>query len=142
MFNWPNPSKGDVQEFFATGGVWQTWFKPRGADMVSMLCIGSGASGGGGLTATAGNARGGGGGGGCSGMSRLIIPAMLLPDSLYVQVGVGGASVGAGTLGNPGAVSFVSIIPASNGTNIVLYSGAAAALGGAAGTAAGNNAGG
>jgi hypothetical protein len=144
MIDWPQPSKGDVQEFFCTGGVWQTWTKPKGVDMVMIFCVGSGASGGGGLTGAAGSARGGGGGGGGGGAARLLVPAILIPDALYIQVGVGGASVGAGTLGNPGKSSFVAFAPLSafNAVNQLLDSDNAAALGGAAGTSAGSNAGG
>jgi hypothetical protein len=144
MINWPQPSKGNVQEFFCTGGVWQTWTKPRGVDMVMILCVGSGASGGGGLTNSAGTARGGGGGGGGGGFSRLLIPALLVPDVLFVQPGVGGASVGAGTLGNSGNSSIIAVSPqgAFSASNYLLVSNNSVAVGGAAGTAAGSNAGG
>lgn len=139
---WPRASRGDVQEFFCTGGVWQTWTKPRGVDRLSIVCIGSGASGGGGLTGATGSARGGGGGGGGGNIARLEIAASLLSDLLYVQVAVGGASVGAGTLGNPGALSYISLIPATTAASLVLVSGSAASAGGSAGTTAGNNSGG
>ena len=142
MIPWPIPSKGNVQEFFCTGAVWHTWTKPKGADMAFILCIGGGASGGGGLTAAAGSARGGGGGGGASGITRIFLPVLFLPDILYVQVGSGGASVGAGTLGNPGAISYVSLIQSTNSSATIITSGNAAAAGGAAGTSAGSNAGG
>lgn len=75
-------------------------------------------------------------------MTRLIVPAFLLPEVLFVQVGLGGVAVGAATLGNSGALSYIAISPSITAANVVLISGAAAATGGAAGTGAGSNAGG
>jgi hypothetical protein len=61
----------NVQGFF-NGGTWQTWVKPRGAKMVNIICVGSGAGGGGGFQS--GSApRGGGGGGGGGGSPAIII---------------------------------------------------------------------
>lgn len=69
----------------------QIWKKPPAATMVSMVCIGPGAAGGAGFSAT-GSARGGGAGGGSGGITTTTIPAILLPDILYVFVGNGGTS--------------------------------------------------
>src|ERR1041385_3769926 len=104
MLNWPLPSKGNRQEFFCTGGVWQPWNKPRGVDMVFIYCLGSGAGGGAGLTGASGTSRGGGGGGGSAASTRLLIPAALIPDQLYVQVPAGGAA------GVNGGISYVSVL--------------------------------
>lgn len=107
--------------------------------MVSIMCIGGGGGGGGGFTATAGSARGGGGSGGSSGLSRVVVPAFLLPDRLYVQVGAGGQGVGSGggTAGS-GVLSHVSIYPSVTtiDINTLVRSGAAAATGGGTGTGA------
>lgn len=87
------PVNADVQEF-DTGGNFDVsfkfvWVKPRGARMVSMILIASG--GGGGIPTTTGVSAAGGGGGGSSGISTLIIPAMFLPDTLYINLIGGGA---------------------------------------------------
>jgi len=88
----------------ATLGNWQIWNKPLGITMVNMLCIGSGASGAGGTgrASLAASIAAGGGGGGCSGFTKLLIPAILLPDQLFISVGpgpLGGATSAAGLIG-------------------------------------------
>ena len=147
VFGLPSRFAGDVQIFNIPSTVnqvqWHTWLKPRGVNMLHMIAIGGGGGGGGGFTATAGSARGGGGSGGCSGISRLTIPAIFVPDRLYVQVGAGGQGVGSGggTAGS-GVLSYVvaAISTATPGTvqatNVMLVSGAAAAAGGGTGTGA------
>lgn len=115
---------------------WINWAKPTWARMLTILAFSGGGSGGGGFSAAAAAARGGGGGGGGSGMSRLIVPADVIPDVLYLQVGAGGAPVGAGVAGNAGRLSAVSVAPNNTATNLLLVSGAAAPGGGGAGTGA------
>jgi hypothetical protein len=133
----------NVQGFF-NGGTWQTWIKPRGAKLVNIICVGSGAGGGGGFQ-SASTPRGGGGGGGTGATARLIINANLLPDILYVLPGIGGAGGLGGTTataGSPGQNSFVTLIPSTGSvSNVVLRSGTNGATGGGAGTTAGGTAG-
>lgn len=57
------------------------WRKNPRASMVYMLVLGAGGDGGDGLN----NGTTGGGGGGSGGQTSLLIPAMLLPDFLYVS---------------------------------------------------------
>lgn len=57
--------------------------------MVSILCIGGGGGGGDGFVGEP-SAAGGGGGGGSGGQTSLLVPAFVLPDTLYVSVGNGG----------------------------------------------------
>jgi hypothetical protein len=77
----------------------QTWQKPRGARLVLFFALAGGGGGGAGQT----NATGNGGGGGGSGASALwLVPAWLLPDIVYVSVGMGGAS---GASGSPTILS-------------------------------------
>jgi hypothetical protein len=86
----------DVQTFIgqaqttagAATGEWKTWRKPRGAKFVYMIAVGGGASGGVALNTAA--TSGGGAGGGSGAQSTLMIPAMFLPDVLYIQAGLGG----------------------------------------------------
>jgi hypothetical protein len=147
LFNLPPRVTGDVQIFnlpsTATSVQWHSWIKPRGINMLHMIAISGGGGGGGGFSAAASSARGGGGSGGSSGISRLTIPAIFVPDRLYIQVGAGGQGVGSGggTAGS-GTLSYVcaAIPTATPGTiqamNVFLVSGAAGPAGGGTGTGA------
>ena len=130
----------NVQGFF-NGGTWQTWIKPRGAKLVNIICVGSGSGGGGGYQSVT-TPRSGGGGGGTGATSRLTIDANLLPDILYVLVGVGGQGGLGGsppTSGSSGQNSFVCLIPdTSSVSNVVLRSGTTPSVGGSAGRNTGN----
>ena len=132
----------NVQGFF-NGGTWQTWIKPRGAKLVNIICVGSGAGGGGGFQAAT-VPRSGGAGGGTGATSRLTIDANLLPDILYVLVGIGGQGGLGGsppTSGSSGQNSFVCLIPdTSSVSNVVLRSGTTPSVGGTAGRNTGANA--
>lgn len=137
----PPDSRCHVYEFLGASTVtnvqWQTWTKPRSISMLQILCIGGGGGGGGGFSAAAAAARGGGGSGGSSGVTRVEVPAHLLPDTLYIQVGAGGQGVGSGggTAGS-GVLSYVAIHPDTTASNVLAVSGAVAATGGGTGTGA------
>lgn len=127
----PN-SQQDVQIFYSNGvtNAWQTWQKPRKCNYVWIMCIGGGGGGGNGTTST--NTVNSGGGSGA--VTRALYNAQQLPDTLYVQVGLGGA---AATVGNR---SWVALQPPAVfvAQNLVAISGNAAARGGStdgAGTA-------
>lgn len=88
----PTSTKADVQVFncgaSGSGVGWQTWFKPRGVSMLHILCIGAGGNGGAGAVGAASTAAGGGGG--ASGaQASLVVPAIFLPDALYLSVSPG-----------------------------------------------------
>jgi len=111
----------DVQTFIgqaqttagAATGEWKTWRKPRGAKFVYMIAVGGGASGGCGLNTSATNS-GGGPGGGSGAQSTLMIPAMFLPDVLYIQAGLGGsqpATLVSAALGVAGTITYVALEP-------------------------------
>lgn len=117
--------------FLPSATDWQVWEKPIGATMVTFFCVGGAAGGGNGFTGASGTARGGGAGGGSGASSRLIVPASLLPDLLYVQPGAGGAASSAG------ALSFISIANSNSVANVVLVSGTSAAFASNNGTGAG-----
>lgn len=129
-------------QLFQNGGSWQTWVKPRGAKIVNFFVIGAGAGGGGGLQAAAGN-KSGGSGGGNGGYTRLTVQASILPDILYVLPGTGGTGGTGGTSptqGNSATKSYVSLIPdITSVSNIILTSGAVAAVGGLAGSTVANS---
>src|ERR1043165_5257888 len=140
----PPSFRGDVQVFLANnqGINWQTWSKPRGISMCYMLAISGGGGGGGGFSRSAGNPGGGGGGGGCSGVSRLIVPAYVLPDVLYVQVGRGGAGGVAPGVAEDGTNSYISLGRSSASPNAIVLGGNNAPAKGGAGTAGGVGSGG
>jgi len=133
LFNIPN-SQDNTSIFYANGSAWQTWKKPRRCEYVWIICIGSGGGGANGAVGTSAANTGGGSGA----ITRALFNASLLPDILFIQVGVGGNP---GGLGNR---SFVSITPNTTTTNLVVVSGTVAALGGQTGdsgvTAAGETA--
>lgn len=126
---------GWIQKFTVPATVtnlqWQTWRKPLGVSMVNVICIGGGAGGGGGAV---GAGAGSGGGAGSSGITRVTVPAFLIPDSLYIQVGAGGAGVTA-SQGGSGILSYVAIAPDITASNVLAVSGNAATVGGVTGTA-------
>lgn len=132
----------NVQGFF-NGGTWQTWIKPRGAKLVNIICVGSGAGGGGGHQ-SATTPRSGGAGGGGGAIARLTINANLLPDILYILPGIGGTGGLGGTTATPGSSgqsSFVTLAPSTASiSGIVLRSGTVVATGGTAGLVGATNA--
>lgn len=150
MFNapfLPNQVNGGYVEYFGSNTP-QIFHKPAGANFINFFLIGAGGGGGGGSTNITGTVRGGGGGGGSGGIVRATIPALLLPDTMYVITGVGGAGGAAGATGVTGGVGGRTLIQASSAANtrIILLSGnndagggvggsTSAGTGGAAGTA-------
>lgn len=112
----------DIQYFegpvTTTLSQYQVWKKPRGAKFVYMIGVGGG--GGGSCGNAAAVSTGGGGAGGSSGgQTSVMIPAMFVPDTLYIQAGAGGAgattSAGFGAVGLPTYVCispYTSVAPA------------------------------
>ncbi len=88
-----------------------TWQKPKGIEYVYILAISPGAGGGGGASAASGTQKGGGGGGGSGGVVRLSILASLLPDILYISVGL---------LGSGGYGTFLQSAVADLGVDITM----------------------
>jgi hypothetical protein len=84
---------------------WYALSLPVNKTMVSMYCMGGG--GGGGLAYSGATAGGGGGGGGGAGSSSLLVPRILLPDTVFIKVGAGGVTLSTG----PGSNTTVSWIP-------------------------------
>ena len=127
-------------QIFTTKGDFQIWTKPANAKFISIFCLGSGGGGGNGMTGGATTARRGGGGGGSGAYSLGTFASILLPDTLYLSVGKGGAGGAAGTTasnGTAGALSYVSIQANNTAINIVMQSGLAAATAGNSGTNSG-----
>ncbi len=100
-----------VQVFYFRGsGIRQFWYAPPGISMVQINCLGGGGGGGGGFSAAAGNTRGGGGAGPGSTWASTLIPKVLLPDKLAIQIGQGG------TGGDPATIA------TNNATGSAVYS--------------------
>jgi hypothetical protein len=129
-----------VQMFFGRGAAdFQTWSKPANAKFVNIFCLGSGGGGGAGQGAGLSTARRGGGSGGAAGYSTGLFAATQLPDTLYIQVPIGGAGGIGGVTnanGSAGGLSYVSVEPNTTAINLLMVSGAAAAGGGNSGGAA------
>jgi len=132
LFNLPNLEVYN-QLFFANGSsAWQVWNKPKNSKFVNILAIGGGGGGGGGRTSALNTATGGGGGGG-SAITICLYPSSMLPDRIYIQVGLGGVGGGASANGNAGAITYLSSEPNTTALNILLQNGSAGANGGGAG---------
>lgn len=119
--------------FYSLGaGVWQTWQKPRNAKFIEIFCLGGGA---GGSIATIGTGgRNAGSGGGAGGIVRGIIPAFLLPDTLYILVGKGGAgSTTNNTAGGVGGISYIGLQPSTSEQTLICKSSTTAPNNAAAG---------
>ena len=138
-FGLPRKHTGHVSIYTQSSGTngagYQVWTKPRGASIVTMLCMSGGGGGGGGYTRTAGNPGGGGGGGACSGLVRFTCPAVFIPDTLYIQVGAGGQGGAASGNGVAGTHSYILFSKTAVLPNILLYSGINVPGGGFSGAA-------
>lgn len=104
----------DIQTYVGTASVtltqWQTWRKPKGCKWVYMFAVGGGSSGGCGVNT---GTTSGGGSGGCSGaQSALLIPAIFVPDVLYIQAGQGGKQPAVLVSGAVSVVGVISIVAA------------------------------
>ncbi len=70
--------------FYSVGaGIWQTWNKPRNAKFIEIFCLGGG--GGGAISSLTAGSANGSSGGGSAGIVRGLIPAFLLPDTIYIS---------------------------------------------------------
>lgn len=111
----------------------QVWNKPAGISMVNIVTIGGGGGGGAGYHGSASliTARGGCGGA-AGGLVSTTIPAILLPDTLYLLVGKGGAGGPAytdavilnrtGSNGSSGDISYVCLYPEINSGSVLIQS--------------------
>lgn len=90
------PEGAERQIFYGNsqtvGASWLSWSKRKTASMVHILLIGCGANGG--LGAVGANSTAAGGGGGASGgQTSVLIPAHLIPDTLFLSLAYGGAAI-------------------------------------------------
>jgi len=128
-------------QIFTENGAWT---KPEGCVMVMIEVAGAGGGGGGGSPNSATFV--GGGAGGSGGFARVTVPAIFLPNDLYIFIGKGSAGGGSNTSAGDGGNSAISLSPNLNGSDsyIVFASGGrggdrgpSGGSGGAVGTPAG-----
>jgi hypothetical protein len=133
------PSQQQNTTIFYSAGIFQTWNKPRNAKMIEIFCLGGGGGGGHSLVSAASQV--GAGGGGSAGIVRGIIPAFLLPDTLYILVGKGGiGSKTSGTAGGTGGISYVSLNGTTSEQTLICKSSTSTAAGGSTGAGGGTGA--
>lgn len=127
---WPDglarPTTADMKIFTpqyiagATSENWKTWTKPVGCSYVYIIACGGGGG--------AGKGNGGAvtvapGGGGSGVLVRALFPSFLLPDILFLRIGIGGdRQTVTGGAGNSGTATVVAIAPeaTSSATNILI----------------------
>jgi hypothetical protein len=123
---------------------WQTWSKPEGRNMAYIVCIGGGGGGSAGQTNSSAATSGAGGGG--SAITIAQVPFYSIPDTLYIQVALGGiggtATSATGNAGSSGGISYVSCYPTIDMFNCLLINGNIAGAGGGVNSAVGGGAGG
>lgn len=125
------PSQNQSTTILYTTGNFQTWNKPRGAKFIQIFCLGGGAGGGMANLALASPGNGGGSGG----IVRGLIPAFLLPDTLYILVGKGGAgATTTGTGGGAAGISYIALQPSISEQTLICKSSTAAATSNTAAT--------
>jgi hypothetical protein len=142
VFNFQNTQNNNFV-FYANGSTtsWQTWNKPRNVKFVSIFAISGGGGGGGGrASGTVINAAGGGGGA-SSGTALGIFPANSIPDTLYIQVGLGGTGGISQNSATAGSITYVSAQPNTTSINVIIAGTATGPNGGAGGQAGGTGGG-
>lgn len=140
MIDYQNlPSNAQVDWFMqpTAGNEVHTWTKPAGCNFVYMIAVGAGGGGGAGRSKASGSVGGGGAGGASGAITRLIVPAFLIPDTLYLNIGVGKPGtiiLQAPVASNP---TIISAYRVSSVTEYILYAnGGNGGGGGAAGGSA------
>lgn len=135
------PSRNNTNTWVYSDGTdtFETWQKPAGVSIVHFLVIGGGGGGGSGYCTGSQANTAGGSGGSAGGIVNVTIPSMLLPDTLYIRVGAGGAGGASTTVeganaGQPGGISYVSLYPSISTGSVIIQSSTSIATGGVAGS--------
>lgn len=147
--NLPNKTDQNTFIFYANAsssisGSFQAWNVPEYATFLHFTVIGGGGGGGSGFYNTVATTAFGGGGGAPAGLVAISIPAILLPKTLYLQVGYGGKGGAAQTVANStgnngesGSLSYVCLYPEINSGSVLIQSSNVAPGGGLGGTITG-----
>ena len=150
--NLPNKTDQNTYLFYANAsssisGSFQAWNVPEYASFVHFTVIGGGGGGGAGYYSSAFISGSGGGGGAPGGLVAVSIPTILLPRTLYLQIGKGGDGGPAaitdpqvGSSGQNGTISYVCLYPEINPGSVLIQSSLTEAGGGAGGASSGASA--
>jgi hypothetical protein len=132
--NLPNKSDQNTYIFYANAsssisGSFQAWNVPEYAAFLHFTVIGGGAGGGSGFFSSgSAQTQTGGGGGASGGIVTVSIPTILLPKTLYLQVGYGGKGGAAQTIsgsgldGQSGSLSYICLCPEINAGSVLIQS--------------------
>lgn len=150
--NLPNKTDQNTYLFYANAsssisGSFQAWNVPEYASFLHFTVIGGGAGGGGGVGGVSqASGRFGGGGGAPGGLVAVSVPTILLPKTLYLQVGYGGApgtgsnnQAVSGQSGQSGTISYVCLYPEINPGSVIIQSSNTAPGGGTGNQTAGTS---
>jgi hypothetical protein len=126
------PILDNVSIYNTLDGNFQIWNKPVNASFVQFTVIGGGGGGGAGSneSGSAVTSGSGGGGGAPGGLVTIGMPAILVPDTLYILVGqggAGGASVSGsvpttGGNGSNGTISYVCLSAGTGSGEVLIQS--------------------
>ncbi len=137
----PNDTgSGLVQTFMgnaqAVGTAWNTWTKPRGKTMLSIVLVGAGGNGGTGVVG-ANSAAGGGAGGQSGAITTLVLPLWAVPNVLFLSL------AGLKPTATANFASIITFAPVNTANNVLAFArgglhggNASAGTGGTVGTAA------
>lgn len=115
---------------FTSPNTWQTWVKPNQYNNFMIYVCGGGGGGRGGAGLASGAFYGGPGGAGGQFLT-INAPSFLLPENLYINIGLGGAGgTSGGGYGSAGGTSYLCYYPNTNAANVIAPAsgGAASAL--------------
>ena len=138
------PVTDNVTIYNTLGDNFQIWNKPVNASFVQFTVVGGGGGGGAGSNESGSlvTSGSGGGGGAPGGLVSIGMPAILVPDTLYIRVGaggLGGASVSGsvpttGGNGSNGTISYVCLSAGTGSGEVLIQSSNSDAGGGRGGT--------
>jgi len=133
LFDLPNTDYRT--QIFYTSGVWR---KPPGISMVFMTCLGAGGAGGGGFTRALGGAGAGGAGGGSAAFSNTFVPAIFVPDEIFITIGSGGIGGIVSSSGTSGGATYVEAFKDGGANFVYAYANGGGGGGGAISGGSGN----
>jgi hypothetical protein len=115
FFDFPRGAKVDKYLSGMQTTEWHTWNNPR-KEYTNAIILAAGAGDGG----DGGNVLGANGGG-AGAFGSIYCPLSLLPDTLYIQVGLGGAGGTGGSVGSVGTSTYVNLYPSTstNANNLI-----------------------
>ena len=113
FFDLPSGAKVDKYLAGMSTTQWLTWTNPRN-EYSNAIILAAGGGGGGGTADSSFS----GGGGGAGGFGHIYCPLSLLPDTLYIQVGLGGSTFVAGT------TTYINLYPSiQTANNLIVCNG-------------------